>query len=115
MRTSPRPFKLKARAIDPKVRALALASYEDGELESVFRAILTAPQWDFLESPLLKCHSLISFSGLEHIKFDSDPEQGTWVRFVATFRQTDRMCAPLWWKEFKQMFVKAAPRLTGSH
>src|SRR5215472_4746666 len=31
------------RAIDPKIRALALATYEDGGLESVFQAILTAP------------------------------------------------------------------------
>jgi len=33
------------RAIDPHIRALALAPYEDGGLERVFRAILTAPSW----------------------------------------------------------------------
>ena len=96
----------KARAIDPKVRALALASYEDGELESVFRAILTAPQW---EDPLLKAfkHFLV-----EHIKFDSDPEQGHGA--LCRHLPPDDRVAPLW-EEFKQMFVKAAPRLTGSH
>ena len=34
------------RAIDPHIRALALATYEDGGLEKVFRAILTAPNWN---------------------------------------------------------------------
>jgi hypothetical protein len=63
-------YLTNVRTIDRKVRALALASYEDGGLESVFRAILTAPPWD---GPLLQAfkHFLV-----QHIKFDSDPEQG---------------------------------------
>ena len=62
---------LKAvRAIDPKIQALALATYEDGGLERVFRAILTAPNWN---GPLQQAfkHFLA-----EHIRFDSDPDQG---------------------------------------
>jgi hypothetical protein len=93
----------KVRAIDQKVKALALASYEDGGLESVFRAILTAPKWD---DPLLKAfkHFLV-----EHIKFDSDPEQGHGA--LCRHLPPDDRVAPLW-EEFRQMLVKAAPRLT---
>jgi hypothetical protein len=90
------------RAIDRKVRALALASYEDGGLESVFRAILTAPKWD---DPLLQAfkHFLV-----EHIKFDSDPEQGHGA--LCRHLPPDDRVAPLW-EAFRQMLVKAAPRL----
>jgi hypothetical protein len=82
---------------------LALASYEDGGLESVFRAVLTAPDWD---NPLLAAfkHFLI-----EHIKFDSDPEQGHGS--LCRHLPPDDRVAPLW-EEFRHMFVKAAPRLT---
>ena len=90
------------RAIDRKVRALALASYEDGGLESVFRAMLTAPKWD---DPLLQAfkHFLV-----EHIKFDSDPEQGHGA--LCRHLPPDDRVAPLW-EAFRQMLVKAAPRL----
>jgi hypothetical protein len=90
------------RGIDRKVRALALASYEDGGLESVFRAILTAPKWN---DPLLEAfkHFLV-----EHIKFDSDPDQGHGA--LCRHLPPDDRILPLW-EEFKKMFVKAAPRL----
>ena len=93
----------KIRAVDGNIRALALASYEDGGLESVFRAILTAPGWD---GPLLQAfkHFLV-----EHIKFDSDPEQGHGA--LCRHLPPDDRVAPLW-EEFKNMFVKAAPSLT---
>jgi hypothetical protein len=93
----------KVRAVDENIRALALASYEDGGLESVFRAILTAPGWD---GPLLQAfkHFLV-----EHIKFDSDPEQGHGA--LCRHLPPDDRVAPLW-EEFKNMFVKAAPSLT---
>jgi hypothetical protein len=95
----------KVRAIDEKTRALALASYEDGGLESVFRAILTAPKWD---DPLLLAfkHFLV-----EHIKFDSDPEQGHGA--LCRHLPPDDRVSPLW-EEFRKMLVKAAPRLARS-
>ena len=95
----------KTRPIDGNVRALALASYEDGGLESVFRAILTAPDWD---NPLIGAfkHFLV-----EHIRFDSDPEQGHGA--LCRHLPPDDRVAPLW-DEFKQIFVKAAPRLSHS-
>ena len=60
----------KVRAIDRGTRALALATHEDGGLERVFRAILTAQHWT---GPLQQAfkHFLT-----EHIRFDSDPDQG---------------------------------------
>ena len=96
-------YLTKVRAVDEKIRALALASYEDGGLESVFRAILTAPDWD---NPLLAAfkHFLV-----EHIKFDSDPEQGHGA--LCRHLPPDDRVAPLW-EECRHMFVKAAPRLT---
>jgi hypothetical protein len=54
------------RAADDITRALSLATYEDGGLERVFQAFLTAPCWD---GELLQAfkHFLT-----EHIRFDSD-------------------------------------------
>jgi hypothetical protein len=93
----------KTRTTAPKLRALALASYEDGGLERVFRAILTAPHWD---GPLLQAfrHFLV-----EHIKFDSDPAQGHGS--LCRHLTPDERIYPLW-DEFKNMLVEAAPRLT---
>src|SRR6516165_12281072 len=44
-------YLTKVREMARKSRAMALASYEDGGLERVFRAILRAPHWG---NPLLK-------------------------------------------------------------
>jgi len=93
------------RAMDHKSRALALASYEDGGLERVFRAILTARSWN---DPLLEAfkHFLA-----EHIRFDSDPEQGHGA--LCRHLSPDERVLPLW-AEFKQMLIEAAPRLAHS-
>jgi hypothetical protein len=91
------------RAIDPKIRALALATYEDGGLERVFRAILTAPTW---KGPLQQAfkHFLA-----EHIRFDSDPDQGHGA--LCRHLTPDDRVLPLW-IEFKHMLAEAAPNLT---
>jgi hypothetical protein len=91
------------RAIDPKIRALALATYEDGGLERVFRAILTAPTW---KGPLQQAfkHFLA-----EHIRFDSDPNQGHGA--LCHHLTPDDRVLPLW-IEFKHMLAEAAPNLT---
>ena len=94
---------LKAvRAIDPKIQALALATYEDGGLEKVFRAILTAPNWN---GPLQQAfkHFLA-----EHIRFDSDPDQGHGA--LCRHLTPDDRVLPLW-TEFKYMLIEAAPNL----
>ena len=96
-------YLAKTRAIDPNSRALALASYEDGGLESVFRAILTAPHWD---GPLLQAfrHFLA-----EHIRFDSDPDGGHGA--LCRHLTPDDRVLPLW-AEFKRMLIEAVPHLS---
>jgi hypothetical protein len=90
------------RAIDPKIQALALATYEDGGLERVFRAIISAPSWI---GPLQQAfkHFLV-----EHIRFDSDPDQGHGA--LCRHLTPDDRVLPLW-AEFKHMLVEAAPNL----
>ena len=90
------------RAIDPYVRALALATYEDGGLERVFQAILTAPNWN---GPLQQAfkHFLA-----EHIRFDSDPDQGHGA--LCRHLTPDDRVLPLW-AAFKDMLTEAVPRL----
>ena len=60
-----REYLARVDQMDPMTRAMALSSYEDGGLETVFRAILTAPDWD---EPSLGAfrHFLV-----EHIRLDS--------------------------------------------
>jgi hypothetical protein len=96
----------KIRAMDRNRRAMALASYEDGGLERVFRAILTAPKWN---GPLLRAfkHFLS-----EHIRFDSDPEHGHGA--LCRHLTPDDRILPLW-TEFKHMLTEAAPSLGHFH
>jgi hypothetical protein len=96
-------YLARARAMDRMSRALSIASYEDGGLEKVFRAILNAKHWD---APLLEAfkHFLI-----EHIRFDSDPEQGHGA--LCRHLPPDYRVLPLW-TGFKQILVEAAPGLT---
>jgi hypothetical protein len=98
-------YLTKIRSIDPKSRALALASYEDGGLERVFRAILTARYWN---GPLQQAfkHFLA-----EHIRFDSDPDQGHGA--LCRHLTPDDRVFPLW-AEFKQILIEAAPRLANT-
>ena len=93
-------YLAKTRALDHLTRALALASYEDGGLERVFRAILKAPRWD---DPLLEAfkHFLT-----EHIRFDSDPEQGHGA--LCRHLTPDDRILPLW-GAFRQMLIEAVP------
>ena len=83
--------------MDTNVRALALASYEDGGLEAVFTAFLTAPKWD---GPLLQAfrHFLA-----EHIRFDSDPDAGHGA--LCRHLVPDERVGPLW-AEFKRILVE---------
>jgi hypothetical protein len=95
-------YLTNVRSIDGNTRALALASYEDGGLERVFEAILKAPDWS---GPLLQAfkHFL-----LEHIRFDSDPNQGHGA--LCRHLTPDDRILPLW-VEFRQILVRAAPGL----
>jgi len=99
-------YLTKVRAMDRSIKAIALASYEDGGLERVFGAILTAQKWN---GPLLEAfkHFLV-----KHIEFDSDPEQGHGA--LCRHLIPNDQILPLW-DAFKQMLVEAAPRLTRSY
>jgi hypothetical protein len=87
---------------DAIVRAASIGSYEDGGLERVFRAILTAPDWN---SPLLEAfgHFLT-----QHIRFDNNPDTGHGA--LSRHLGPDDQILPLW-IAFKHMLIEAAPIL----
>ena len=95
-------YLAEMRATDEMSRAVSIASYEDGGLENVFRAILTARHWDGALLGAFK-HFLA-----EHIRFDSDPELGHGA-LCRHLTPNDRVL-PLW-AAFKTILVKAAPKL----
>ncbi len=90
------------RKTDATTRALSITSYEDGGLERVFRAMLTAPD---SQNPALRGfrHFLT-----EHIRFDSDPSLGHGA-MVRHLRPDDRIL-PLW-TSFRDLLVEFAPAL----
>ncbi len=80
-----REYLAEVSRMDPLTRAMALSSYEDGGLEAVFRAMLTAPDWNEPSLGAFK-HFLV-----EHIKLDSgedrtDPCAGTSLQTIESFR-----------------------------
>lgn len=92
----------KSRSYDSDVRARSIASYEDGGLEVTFRAMLMAPDWDGAALEAFR-HFLV-----EHIRFDSDPEQGHGA--LSRHLQADDRVLPLW-ADFRDLFICAVPRL----
>ncbi|MFL5286843.1 MAG: hypothetical protein ACJ8AW_39205 [Rhodopila sp.] len=90
------------RRMGPDACACSIASYEDGGLERLFRAILTAPHWD---SDLLRAfrHFLV-----QHIAFDEDPDQGHGA--LSRHLAPDDRILPLW-LECRNLLVAAAPTL----
>lgn len=92
----------QSRSFSDQSRAMSIASYEDGGLESVFRAILTAPCWD---GPVLQAfYHFLS----EHIRFDSDPDQGHGS--LSRHMAPDDRVLPLW-EEFYTLMIRSVPRL----
>jgi hypothetical protein len=99
-------YLTKVRAMDRNSRAMALASYEDGGLEKVFRAMLTAQHWN--DPTLLAFKHFLT----EHIRFDSDPELGHGA--LCRHLTPDERVTPLW-AEFKEILIESAPQLNPSH
>ena len=91
------------RTLDPAARAASIASYEDGGLESVFKAILRFSRWD---NPLLR--SFEHFLS-EHVRFDSDPDQGHGA--LSRHIKLDDSILPLW-QGFRKLVTEAAPSLS---
>jgi hypothetical protein len=91
------------RMLDRHARALSISSYEDGGLEAVFNAMLTAPSWG---TPALRAfrHFL-----REHIRFDSDVENGHGA--LARHLQPDERVLPLW-TAFRDLLIQSVPALT---
>jgi hypothetical protein len=95
-------YLAEIRCMASEIRALSIASYEDGGLERVFRAMLQAEDWDHPSLQAFK-HFLV-----EHIRFDSDDEVGHGA-LSRHLRPDDRIC-PLW-DAFRDILVGAAPVL----
>jgi hypothetical protein len=95
-------YLARTRKVDDISRALSITSYEDGGLESVFRAILTFEDWN---NPLLR-----SFEHFlrEHIRFDSDPDGGHGA--LSRHMKPDDRVLPLW-EAFKDILVTCVPKL----
>ena len=94
-------YLAEVNQFEPITRAMSLSSYEDGGLEKVFGAMLTAKDWD---EPSLGAfrHFLV-----EHIKLDSGEHGGLCRHLVA-----DDRILPLW-EAFRNILIEAAPRLRG--
>ena len=92
----------RARKVPSELKACSIASYENGGLESTFRAMLTALHWN---TPTLRAfrHFLV-----EHIRFDSDPNEGHGA--LSRHLMVDDRILPLW-LDFRDLLICAAPRL----
>jgi hypothetical protein len=97
-----RAYLAAIQTVSPVVRAMSIASYEGGGLERVFRAFLSAPDWN---NAALKAfqHFLT-----EHIRFDSDPEHGHGT--LSRHLDPDERVIPLW-TEFESLLIKSVPKL----
>jgi hypothetical protein len=95
-------YLAEVRSMDETTRAMSIGSYEDGGLESVFTAILRAPEWGH---PSLQAfhHFLV-----EHIRFDSDENAGHGA--LSRHLAPDDRILPLW-TAFQGMLVGAVPAL----
>jgi hypothetical protein len=97
-----RAYLEEVHRVDPLTRAMSLASYEDGGLERIFKAILLARDWN--EPSLGAFHHFL----VEHIRLDSgsDANHGSLCRHLTP----DDRILPLW-NAFRNILVEAAPRL----
>jgi hypothetical protein len=92
------------RAMPRTARAASIGSYEGGGLEAIFRAFLTAPDWEGMMLEAFR-HFVI-----QHIQFDSDAEHGHSA--LSRNLVPDRHTA-LFWKHFRDLLLLCAPQLSG--
>jgi hypothetical protein len=92
----------QVRELDPLVRARSLASYEDGGLEQVFRAMLNSPRSQ--NQALRAFRHFLS----EHIRFDSDTDAGHGA-LIRHLRPDDQIL-PLW-DSFRRLLTDFVPGL----
>jgi hypothetical protein len=92
----------RVRGMEPQIRALSIASYEDGGLERVFGAMLKSPPAD---SKVVQGFRYFLFA---HIQFDSDPAGGHGA--MTRHLQPDDRVLPLW-SAFYDLLVGFVPAL----
>jgi hypothetical protein len=92
----------EVRAMDKMVRATSMASYEDGGLEAVFKAILKSPDYN---NVLIQA---FRFFLAEHIRFDSDPEagHGSLSRHILADQEVAHL-----WLLFRELLLNNTPGL----
>ena len=97
-----RIYLSRIRNVDEAIRAVSIASYEDGGLERVFRAILQSQHWNTLLLQAFR-HFLE-----KHIAFDSDEDEGHGA--LARRLLPGEGVASLW-QEFKELLTDTVPGL----
>jgi hypothetical protein len=102
--TAGEAYLASSRRMDDQIKVMSISSYECSGLESVFKAMLQASDWN---TALLQAfrHFVV-----KHVGFDSDPEQGhgVLVRHVAPDHRVRGV-----WQEFRDLLTTAVPRLIG--
>jgi hypothetical protein len=86
-------------------RALSIASYEDGGLDSVYRAMLRCRNWG--TPPLQAFRHFLT----EHIRFDNDPARGHGA--LCRHLAPDDQILPLW-VAFKRLLIESVPELAAN-
>ena len=98
-----RRYLAATRSRPPLARVAALASYEDGGLERVFRAILTFPEWN--NAVLLAFRHFLQ----EHVRFDSDSISGHGA--LCRHIDVDDAVLPMW-SSFRDLLLEAVPAIS---
>jgi hypothetical protein len=92
----------RVRNLDDLTRATSIASYEDGGLSRVFRAILRARHWEGAGSRAFR------FFLQQHIRFDEE-DGGGHGALTRQLRPHDDILAL--WVAFRDMLIAAVPKL----
>lgn|SRR5262245_4621589 len=100
-----RHYLAATRGEPSSARVAALASYEDGGLERVFRSMLTFTHWN--NAVLLAFRHFLQ----EHVRFDSDSDTGHGA--LCRHIDVDDRILPLW-SSFRDLLVEAVPAIRSS-
>jgi hypothetical protein len=95
-------YLARIRGIDAETRASSIASYEDGGLEKVFRAILQCRHW---RTQLLQA---FRYFLVKHIEFDGDSDGGHGA-LARHLKHTDGV--HFIWSEFRRLLIDSVPAL----
>jgi hypothetical protein len=96
-------YLIEVRNVEPEIRAISLASYESGGLQSVFTAFMQARDWN---TPLLQAFRHFV---TEHIRFDGDDLDSGHGALSKHLSVDDRIL-PLW-SAFRDLLTESVPSL----